>query len=68
MTLHIHDLPDSTRLLIDGLSLSIVLGTLIDTLLAIASLLAIIWWSISIYEKPTVQRWRGRVVQVTGPH
>lgn len=53
-------LPDGLKLLFDGLSFSILLGTLVDMLPAIASLLAIVWWSISIYEKPTVQRWLGR--------
>lgn len=58
---HFHDLPEGQKLVIDGISVSALLGILIDVLPAIASLLTIIWTVIRIYETRTVQGWLGRV-------
>ena len=48
---------DVIKHIIDGLSLATVLGTLTDTLPAIAALFSIIWTAIRIYETKTIQAW-----------
>lgn len=48
---------DIIKHIIDGLSLATVLGTLTDTLPAIAALFSIIWTAIRIYETKTVKSW-----------
>jgi len=53
-------LNESTKHVLDGLSLVTVLGTLIDWLPAVAALLSIIWTSLRIYETKTVQGWIDR--------
>jgi len=53
-------LNESTKHVLDGLSLVTVLGTLIDWLPAVAALLSIIWTSLRIYETKTVQGWISR--------
>lgn len=48
-------LPDRVKHILDALSLATILGNLISMLPAIATLLTVVWWSIRIYETPTVQ-------------
>jgi hypothetical protein len=53
-------LNESTKHVLDGLSLVTVLGTLVDWLPAVAALLSIVWTSLRIYETKTVQGWISR--------
>jgi hypothetical protein len=53
-------LNDSTKSIIDGLSLVTVLGALVDVLPAVAALFTIIWTGIRIYETDTVQQLLGK--------
>jgi hypothetical protein len=48
-------LNESTKHVLDGLSLVTVLGTLMSWLPAVAALLSIIWTLLRIYESKTVQ-------------
>lgn len=48
---------ESTKHIMDGLSVVTVVGTLAGILPAIAALLTIIWTAIRIYETKTIQRW-----------
>ena len=50
-------LNESTKHVIDGLSLVTVLGALVDILPAVAALFTIVWTGIRIYETKTVQDW-----------
>jgi len=54
------NLTESTKHVIDGISLVTVLGALVDILPAIAALFTIIWTGIRIYETKTVQGWINR--------
>ena len=49
--------PESTKHVIDGLSIVTVVGTLADVLPAIAALFTVIWTAIRIYETETVKGW-----------
>lgn len=53
-------LPDGLKLLLDALSITALLGSLISVLPAVASILTIIWTAIRIYETSTVQRFLDR--------
>jgi hypothetical protein len=53
-------LTESTKHVVDGLSLITVVGTLMDVLPTVAALFTIIWTSIRIYETKTVQGWINR--------
>ena len=53
-------LTESTKHVVDGLSLITVVGTLMDMLPTVAALFTIIWTSIRIYETKTVQGWINR--------
>jgi len=53
-------LTESTKHVVDGLSLVTVVGTLMDVLPTVAALFTIIWTSIRIYETKTVQGWINR--------
>ena len=52
--------PETTKYVIDALSLATVLGTITNFLPAIAAVFTIIWTAIRIYETNTVQRWLGK--------
>jgi len=54
------NLTESTKHVIDGISLVTVLGALMDMLPAIAALFTVIWTGIRIYETKTVQGWINR--------
>ena len=51
---------ESTKTLVDGLSVVTVVGTLGELLPPMAALFTIIWTVIRIYETKTVQRLLGR--------
>ena len=51
---------DSSKHLVDALSVATVLGTLADMLPSIAALFTIVWTAIRIYETTTVQRMLGK--------
>jgi hypothetical protein len=51
---------ESTKHLVDAVSLMTVAGTLIDMLPAIAALFSIVWSAIRIWETDTVKGWTGR--------
>jgi hypothetical protein len=51
---------ESTKSLIDGLSLVTVIGTLMEMLPSVSALLSIVWVGIRIYETETVQTMLGR--------
>jgi hypothetical protein len=51
-----HELTESTKHIIDALSVVTVIGTLADMLPSIAALFTIIWTGIRIWETDTVQR------------
>ena len=51
---------DTTKHIIDALSVVTVVGTLIDMLPSLAALFTVIWTGIRIYETDTVQGWLGR--------
>jgi hypothetical protein len=51
---------ETTKYVIDALSLATVLGTIMNFLPAIAAVFTIIWTAIRIYETNTVQRWLGK--------
>jgi hypothetical protein len=53
-------LNESTKHVIDGLSLVTVLGALVDLLPAVAALFTIIWTGIRIYETDTMQQLLGK--------
>jgi hypothetical protein len=53
-------LNESTKHVLDGLSLVTVLGTLMSWLPAVAALLSIIWTLLRIYESNTVQQLLGK--------
>ncbi len=54
------NLPESIKHLLDALSVTALLGSLISVLPAVASILTIVWTAIRIYETPTVQRFLER--------
>ena len=51
---------DSSKHLVDALSVATVLGTLADMLPSIAAIFTIVWTAIRIYETATVQRLLGK--------
>ena len=53
-------LNESTKHILDGLSVVTVLGALVDVLPAVAALFTIIWTGIRIYETATVQSMLGK--------
>jgi len=54
------DQNEVTKHAVDALSVLTVLGTLMETLPAIAALFTIIWTSIRIWETKTVQKFIGK--------
>ena len=51
---------ETTKAVLDGLSVVTVVGTLVDMLPSIAALFTILWTGIRIWETDTVQRILGR--------
>ena len=57
MTNHISDhLSNSTKYVVDAVSMFTVLGTLVDFLPAVAAVFTIVWTIIRIWETDTVQK------------
>jgi hypothetical protein len=53
-------LNESTKHVIDGLSLVTVLGALVELLPAVAAIFTIVWTAIRIYETDTIQQLLGK--------
>lgn len=51
---------ETTKAILDGLSIVTVVGTLVEMLPSIAALFTIFWTGIRIWETDTVQRMLGR--------
>lgn len=51
---------ESTKTLVDGLSVVTVIGTLGEVLPPLAALFTLVWTAIRIYETKTVQKMLGR--------
>jgi hypothetical protein len=56
---------ETTKHIVDALSVATVLGTIMDFLPAIAALFTIVWTAIRIYETRTVQYWLGFPIKYT---
>ena len=52
---------ESTKTLVDGLSVVTVIGTLGEVLPPLAALFTVVWTAIRIYETKTVQKMLGRI-------
>ena len=55
-----HELSESSKHIVDALSVVTVLGTLVEMLPSIAAVFTIVWTSIRIWETDTVRNWTGR--------
>lgn len=55
-----HELTDSSKHIIDALSVATVVGTLVEMLPSMAALFTIIWTGIRIWETETVKKLTGR--------
>ncbi len=55
-----HELTDTSKTIIDGLSIVTVVGALVDMLPSIAAIFTIIWTGIRIWETDTVKKLTGR--------
>ena len=53
-------LNETTKHVIDGLSLVTVLGALVELLPAVAAIFTIVWTAIRIYETDTIQQLLGK--------
>jgi hypothetical protein len=53
-------LNESTKHVLDGLSLVTVLGALVELLPAVAAIFTIVWTAIRIYETNTIQQLLGK--------
>jgi hypothetical protein len=56
-----HELTESTKHIVDALSIATVLGALVNALPSIAALFTIVWTALRIWETETVKRWTGRL-------
>lgn len=54
------ELSESSKHIVDALSVVTVLGTLVEMLPSIAAVFTIVWTSIRIWETDTVRGWTGR--------
>ena len=52
---------EQSKIVMDGVSISTVVGALVGWLPAIAALLTIVWTAIRIWETKTIQKLFGRV-------
>jgi len=55
-----HELSESTKHIVDAVSVFTVLGTLVEMLPSIAAVFTIVWTGIRIWETDTVRGWTGR--------
>ena len=51
---------ETTKHIVDALSVATMLGTLMQWLPSVAALVTIVWTSIRIYETKTVRGWLGK--------
>ena len=58
-----HEISESTKHLVDVLSVATVLGALVDILPSMAALFTILWTGLRIWETDTVRGWTGRKEQ-----
>ena len=54
------ELSETTKHVVDAISVATVVGTLVEFLPSIAALFTIIWTGIRIWETDTVKSWRGK--------
>ena len=52
-----HEKIEAAKHVVDGLSVTTVLGALVGLLPSIAALFTIVWTALRIYESPTIQGW-----------
>ena len=57
---------ETTKHIVDALSVVTVLGTLVEMLPSIAALFTIVWTAIRIYETKTVQGWLNKEEEKDG--
>lgn len=55
-----HELSESSKHVVDAVSVFTVLGTLVEMLPSIAAVFTIVWTGIRIWETDTVRGWTGR--------
>ena len=55
-----HEISETTKHIVDAVSVATVLGTLVDMLPSIAAAFTIVWTGIRIWETDTVRSWTGR--------
>ena len=55
-----HELSETSKHIVDALSVVTVLGTLVEMLPSIAAVFTIVWTGIRIWETDTVRGWTGR--------
>lgn len=55
------ELSESTKHVVDALSIATVLGTLVEFLPSIAAIFTIVWTAIRIWETDTVKGWFRRL-------
>jgi hypothetical protein len=60
LIVHEHPVSEIVKAVGDVISITALVGALVQWLPALASLLTITWTVIRIYETDTVQRWLGR--------
>jgi hypothetical protein len=56
-----HEISESTKHVVDALSIATVLGTLVEFLPSIAAIFTIVWTAIRIWETDTVKGWFRRL-------
>lgn len=61
-----HEISESTKHVVDALSVVTVLGTLVEFLPSIAALFTIVWTAIRIWETDTVRGLTGRASAPAG--
>jgi len=54
---------ETAKIVVDGLSIVTVLGTLMEFIPTVAAFFTIVWTMIRIYETKTVQKWLGKGVK-----
>jgi hypothetical protein len=59
---------ETTKQVVDALSIATVLGTLADMLPSIAAVFTIVWTCIRIWETETVRSWTGRASDEDAKH
>lgn len=55
-----HEVSETTKHVVDAVSVLTVVGTLVEFLPSVAAVFTIVWTGIRIWETDTVKRWLGR--------